>query len=160
MPSIPISSPLGYLGVFLTVLGFFLIVAGAGILNIEKISVKPGRTTWIMGILVAIIGLGMLYIETTKADGTQTAPTVAPSVQPATVQPSTTMPATPGLITSDNTLLYEQMDEKSKVMDTMPLGTKVDVLQTQGKWLFISYDRNGAHYQGWTLKQNVQISGQ
>ena len=66
MPSIPISSPLGYLGVFLSILGFFLVVAGAGILNVEKISVKPGRATWVMGILLAIIGLGMLYIETTK----------------------------------------------------------------------------------------------
>lgn len=154
MPSIPISSPFGYLGVFLSILGFFLIVAGVGILNVEKISVKPGRVTWGMGILLAIIGLGLLYFETVGPSGPQTPPTLPPTIQPSA------MPFTPGLVISNSTLVYEQQDEKSKVTDTLPLGTNVDVLQIQGKWLFITYDRNNVHYQGWALKQDIKINGQ
>ena len=157
MPSIPISSPFGYLGVFLSILGFFLIVAGVGILNVEKISVKPGRTTWGMGIVLAIIGLGLLYFEMVGPNGLQATPTPVP---PTPIILPSAMPFTPGMVISDNVLLYEQQDEKSKVTDTLPLGTNVDVLQIQGKWLFITYDRNNVHYQGWALKQDIKINGQ
>ena len=42
MPDIPVGSALDYVGVLLLVFGFFLIVAGLGIIKIEKITVKPG----------------------------------------------------------------------------------------------------------------------
>ncbi len=151
MPEIPITTPFGYLGVFLSILGFFLIVAGLGILNVEKISVKPGRGTWIIGILIAIVGLGLLFFEANNnVDGTPATPTAA-----VTSQPSTS--STPGVVLAGNTLVYEQQDDKSKVVGTLPMGAKVDVLQSQGKWVYISFIQNNVQSQGWTLKQNVQV---
>ena len=54
---IPISSPLSYVGVFLAILGFFLILAGSSIIKIEKVTVTTGRKTWIGGIVILILGI-------------------------------------------------------------------------------------------------------
>jgi hypothetical protein len=42
MPELPVSSPLSYVGLFLLISGFFLVVAGLNIVRVEKITVKPG----------------------------------------------------------------------------------------------------------------------
>ena len=52
----PISSPLSYIGVFLAIFGFFLILAGLKIISIEKITVTPGRQTWVVGYISIVLG--------------------------------------------------------------------------------------------------------
>ncbi len=62
MPSIPVHTPLGFLGFVLIVLGVFLFLAGLGILSIQKVSVQPGRLTLASGIASAIIGLVLVLV--------------------------------------------------------------------------------------------------
>ncbi len=62
MPSIPVHTPLGFLGFALIVLGIFLFLAGLGILSIQKVNVRPGRLTLASGLISAIIGVALLLI--------------------------------------------------------------------------------------------------
>ena len=63
MPEIPVSSPLSYVGVFLLISGFFLVVAGLSIIRVEKITVKPGSKTWGFGIVLVVFGAAFLLPE-------------------------------------------------------------------------------------------------
>lgn len=81
MPSIPITTPLGYLGVFFTLSGFFLLLTGTGVISIEKVSVKPGRQTLIMGIIMVLVGflfLSPVINETFKMLSSTPTPTPTP----------------------------------------------------------------------------------
>jgi hypothetical protein len=66
MPNIPITSALSYIGVSLLLLGFFLVLTGLRIISIEKIAVAPGRKTWLLGVLLIIIGVGSVLLENTS----------------------------------------------------------------------------------------------
>lgn len=57
MPDIPVPEPLGYIGVVLVILGFFLFIAGFGIINVEKITIRPGKQTWGLGLFIIFIGI-------------------------------------------------------------------------------------------------------
>jgi len=63
MPEIPVSSPLSYVGVFLLISGFFLVLAGLNIVRVEKITVKPGSKTWGFGIVLVVFGAAFLLPE-------------------------------------------------------------------------------------------------
>jgi hypothetical protein len=63
MPSIPVTSPLGYIGVFFVIAGFFLVIAGIELIKIEKLTITPGRKTWGFGLLLAALGLLFLLPE-------------------------------------------------------------------------------------------------
>ncbi|KAA3657894.1 MAG: hypothetical protein DWQ04_26730 [Chloroflexi bacterium] len=63
MPDVPINSPLGYVGVVLLLFGFFLILAGSGIVKIEKITVSQGAKTWGFGGFMVIVGVIFLLPE-------------------------------------------------------------------------------------------------
>lgn len=63
MFDIPVTSTLGYVGVFLLLSGLFLVVAGSGIINVEKITVRKSKKTWILGLFLAIIGVAFLLPE-------------------------------------------------------------------------------------------------
>jgi hypothetical protein len=58
-----IKSTIGVLGLTLLVIGGFMILAGTGIISIEKITIKKGRATWMIGIGFAIVGLILFYPE-------------------------------------------------------------------------------------------------
>jgi hypothetical protein len=58
-----INSTSGLIGLGLLLIGFFLILAGFGIISIEKITVKQGRATWIVGIIIVLIGGFLFYPE-------------------------------------------------------------------------------------------------
>jgi hypothetical protein len=61
-----INSTSGLLGLGLLIIGFFLIFAGTGIISIEKVTVKQGKATWIVGIVIAVIGGFLIYPEFAK----------------------------------------------------------------------------------------------
>jgi hypothetical protein len=70
MPDIPGTSPLAYIGVFFVLSGVFFIIAGTGIIKVEKISVMPGVKTLIIGFILAGLGLALLIpdIQSTFSD--------------------------------------------------------------------------------------------
>lgn len=79
MPEIPISSPLSYVGVFLLISGFFLVVAGLNIVRIEKITVKTGSKTWGFGIILVVFGAVFLLPEIVSSLTQHSTPTPTPT---------------------------------------------------------------------------------
>ena len=63
-----INSTSGFIGLGLLLLGFFLIFAGFGVISIEKITVKQGKATWIIGIFIALVGGFLFYPELVKPE--------------------------------------------------------------------------------------------
>ena len=66
-------NPLDFVGTFLLILGVFLVLVGFGVLVMDKISLKRGPVTWILGILVFYIGLSFLYSPITEISTLPTA---------------------------------------------------------------------------------------
>ena len=100
MPSIPVSTPLGYLGVFFMLFGFFLLIAGTGVISVKEVSVKPGRVTLLFGAIMILIGFMFLF-PTIKESFKALSPTLIPT---ATVVPITNtvteITSTPIIITA------------------------------------------------------------
>ena len=63
-----IDSTTGLIGLGLIVSGFFLIFAGSGIISIEKVTVKQGKATWMVGIVIVLIGGVLFYPDLKKTD--------------------------------------------------------------------------------------------
>jgi hypothetical protein len=63
MPNIPITSAMGYVGVFLLLFGAFLIISGIGILKIEKVTIMSGKKTWATGVITVLVGVLFLLPE-------------------------------------------------------------------------------------------------
>lgn len=81
MPQIPVTSPLGYIGVTTLLLGFFLIIAGLGILEIKQVTVKRGAKTWGLGLILVVTGIVFLLPEILLAPTTaSTSTTPTPSL--------------------------------------------------------------------------------
>ena len=72
MPAIPLTSALNYLGAFFLIFGFFLLIAGTGIIKVEKVSVKPGCKTLSFGVILILAGIGFLFPEIRAATGSST----------------------------------------------------------------------------------------
>ena len=63
MPDIPVNSIIGYIGVFLLVLGIFLVLTGFSIIKIQQVTVTPGKKTWLLGIILAVAGIVSITLE-------------------------------------------------------------------------------------------------
>jgi len=89
MPNIPVTSPLGYLGVLFVISGLFLVLAGAGAVQLEKLTVKPGIKTLSLGIFVVALGLFFLLpdLNTSLSFFLTPTPTLESIVVPATDTP-------------------------------------------------------------------------
>jgi hypothetical protein len=99
--NIPVYTWLGFLGFLLLIAGVFLILAGFDFLKINAVTVKPGRSTWIIGIVTAILGLVLLaYSEPikTRVVATTNTPTELSSTIETTVTPTTNISPVSGLI--------------------------------------------------------------
>lgn len=92
-----ITTTSGFLGLALFLVGAFMVLAGAGIISIQQITVKQGRATWVVGLLITAIGVAFLYpdLSSRKIDPENTVPIVdanesdvadmeAPAVEQAT----------------------------------------------------------------------------
>lgn len=60
---IPVSSPLGFIGIVLLGFGLFLILAGLEIFSIQQITVKKGPKTWGLGIGLLLLGVILIFPE-------------------------------------------------------------------------------------------------
>jgi len=63
MPSITFDSIFSFIGVLSLLAGFFLIITGLGVVEVEKITVMSGPKTWGFGIFLLIIGIVFLWSE-------------------------------------------------------------------------------------------------
>ncbi len=79
-----ISSTSGYIGITLLAIGGFLILAGVGVISIQQVTVKQGRATWVLGLLMAGVGVILLYPEVSSPDAVSDAPAAVVETQPAT----------------------------------------------------------------------------
>lgn len=61
--NIPINSTGGFIGLALLVIGGFMILAGVGIISIQQVTVRQGRATWVVGLVLAVGGALLLYPE-------------------------------------------------------------------------------------------------
>ena len=60
----PVNTLTGFIGFAFLVFGLFLLLTGFQIISIEKVSVTPGKRTWGLGIVFAILGIVFLLPET------------------------------------------------------------------------------------------------
>jgi TolB protein len=88
MPNPPINNPVEYIGVFLVIIGLIIILAGLGVMQIEKISVPKGIKTLIAGVVLVLIGSLLLAPQavsgllSNQGGGTQkTSPTAVTAQQ-------------------------------------------------------------------------------
>jgi hypothetical protein len=73
MPPMTFASTMSYIGVLALASGLFLILAGFGVIKIEKITVTTGPLTWGFGIILTIIGIFFLLPELQPLIPSQTA---------------------------------------------------------------------------------------
>ena len=97
----PISSSLGFIGVFLVVLGAFLILSGLDVLGIEKFTAKPGKRTWRIGLIT--VGAGIVFLWMDIVDPFNPVTNVAEEQQQVLAQSATTSSAATDTVPRANT---------------------------------------------------------
>jgi len=120
MPSIPVTTPLGYIGVFFVIAGFFLVIAGIELIKIEKLTITPGRKTWGIGLLLAAIGVLFLLPDIFSIIPSSPTPTAFDTVVPNTVPP---FPASTGIITP--IVQLSQTSTSTIAPNVQPTSTKI-----------------------------------
>ena len=60
---IGITTVSGFVGLALLAIGGFLFLAGIGVITIQQVTVKKGRLTWLIGLILAAVGLVLFYPE-------------------------------------------------------------------------------------------------
>jgi hypothetical protein len=121
MPPIPANTSIGFIGVILALAGLFLVLAGLGIIKIEKLSVTVGRKTWLFGIFLAIIGVGLMLLDVGSSRSQAPTPNSSttglaltpsenqPTWTPASVRPTAPTPTpTPMMISFGSSILFDE----------------------------------------------------
>src|SRR5215510_1978261 len=139
MPSIPVTTPLGYIGVFFVIAGFFLVIAGIELIKIEKLTITPGRKTWGIGLLLATIGVLFLLPDILSA--------ITPSPAAVdTVSPNLT--SSPSINTSIPTSIVQstslQNIPSNEAATSMPLTMAVPTFTSQAVACVTSRTGSGA----------------
>lgn len=80
--NIPINSTGGFIGLALLVIGGFMVLAGVGIISIQQVTVRQGRATWVVGLLLAVGGAFLLYPEFSAPDAVPDSPAAAEGTNP------------------------------------------------------------------------------
>jgi hypothetical protein len=126
MPNIPVTSALGYIGIFFLISGAVLILAGMGILIIQNITIKPGKQTWGFGLLLAISGLLFLVPEMNSA--------VRANLSTPTLTPTTTAlieTLTPTTSLSSNASLTPPVTPSPNAIAETPLPVAISGFENQ-----------------------------
>lgn len=90
--NIPLNTTSGFIGLALLAIGGFLVLAGFGIISIQQISVKQGRGTWIVGLVMAVVGVVLLFPEVNPKTDEVSPETADNNLQPITTQVATSAP--------------------------------------------------------------------
>lgn len=157
MPSIPISSAAGYLGVFFLLVGFFLIAAGTGILKIEKITVTIGRRTWGLGLLCALAGIVFLFVDVRSPENLPPTPTPSSAnIQPDEFDP-THQPVLVYKVIADTANVYTEPDTTSTMIESAAMDQVVEVLDMREDWLLVRYLIGTVRTTGWMERAKLEI---
>jgi hypothetical protein len=125
MPEIPVTSPLGYLGVVLLLFGFFLVLGGARIIRIEKVTVTSGPKTWGFGFVLIVLGTVFLLPDIFAFLPPHPAPTHTPTTS-AFVPTATSFPPTATSMPPTDTKISEPTDSPTTPTSTnIPVPTNV-----------------------------------
>jgi hypothetical protein len=132
MPTIPVNTPLGFIGLLMLVLGLFLLLAGFNILKVEKVTVKPGRLTWSFGIFLSIVGLLLLTFSEPILANKEVG--------------LTETPPSPTVVTETNTAEPPYVSESPTITPTLDPAT---LLLAASSWPIVmqeSFDSNDANW--------------
>lgn len=158
MPSIPISSAAGYLGVFFLLVGFFLIAAGTGILKIEKITVTIGRRTWVLGLLCALAGIVFLFVDVRSPENPAKPPTPSSAgTQPQVEFDPTHQAVLVYKVIVDMANVYTEPDTTSSVVESAAMDQVVEVLDMREDWLLVTYLIGTVRTTGWMELGSLEI---
>jgi hypothetical protein len=80
--NIPINSTGGFIGLALLVIGGFMVLAGVGIISIQQVTVRQGRATWAVGLVLAVGGVFLLYPEFSAPNAVPDSPAAAEQASP------------------------------------------------------------------------------
>lgn len=58
-------------------------------------------------------------------------------------------------VTKTVKVLKDKPDNRLKVKFTIPIGTKLTIIEDRGKWIKVKFLSNGTFYCGWTLNNNL-----
>lgn len=61
--NIPAATPLAFIGFICLGVGAFMVLAGSGIVKVERVSVAQGTRTWVIGAVLAVLGVALLFPE-------------------------------------------------------------------------------------------------
>ena len=138
MPQIPVSTTLGFIGFLLILVGGFLLLAGLGIVRVQKITVQKGKQTWVLGVIFAVLGILLIvFSEPLKANSNAIDLTKTPAPTIVTEVTETPAPAISTTVSEETPIpLYEQAK-----------GWTLEAHET--------FDRNDA---GWTVGTNEQYT--
>lgn len=119
MPSIPVNTALGFIGFLLVVVGGFLLLTGLGIIGVEKVTVKKGRQTWIIGAVFALIGIVLIsFSEPLKRGVDNAALTASPTTMVTASNPAVaSTPALQETPEADAALLEQARNWKLEVKE-------------------------------------------
>jgi hypothetical protein len=159
MPDIPVPEPLGYIGVVLVILGIFLFIAGLGIINVDKVTIRSGKNTWGLGLFITFIGILFLtpyiraVIPSTPTNINTATPTltVVPALTPVPCvfhfKPATRNPFPPsnltGSITSPTNCDMGVISGRQSPIAVQ--GTAQEIPSSSYLWLFV-YAPDGKYY--------------
>ena len=172
MPAIPVTSALGYIGVFSVVFGFFLILAGLKILKVEKVTVTSGSKTWGLGIILVILGIIFLLPDIGSVIQKES-PTPISGIAPTSARISTALPisTTAGFVkiestqsailryrvVGDNVNVYDEPSINARVIESVSAGQVVEELKYESDWIFVTYVIGNVRTTGWIQRQNLEI---
>jgi hypothetical protein len=141
----PFNTPLGFIGFLMLGLGVFLLLAGFSILNIERISVKPGRGTWTIGFIFSVIGVYLLIVgDSGNKPGNANSPAL---MTPLITTP--TLVETPEIAPSPTPSLFDEKDALLADARQWPLTEAEAFDSSDSAWLGFgtSEDNNAKHNQ-------------
>lgn len=82
---IPVDTPIGFIGLLLLVVGLFLFLTGFNIVKVQKVTVKSGRSTWLVGLVFFVLGIVLVIVS----DPTSMKLPVGPTAETTTAETST-----------------------------------------------------------------------
>lgn len=147
---IPFNTPLGFIGFLMLGLGVFLLLAGFNILNVEKVTVKPGKGTWVIGAVFSLIGVMLVFVgDQGKSTGSANNPVPIPTPIPTSIAttPAESPPATAAPTTSQFAAKYDLLAEAGK----WPLSESESFDESDPDWLGFGT------YQDESVKHNQRI---
>jgi hypothetical protein len=102
---IPVDTPIGFIGLLLLVVGLFLFLTGFNIVKVQKVTVKSGRSTWLVGLVFFLLGI-VLVILSDPSSLQMPAGKVTGAAEPTPTIPSATaLPSDAGNIPTSETQL-------------------------------------------------------